>query len=115
TIDGKMIFGGEDEEFSDAEKRDALIPKKMRKLEKKLKKVLPDYDFEIEHQWAGSFGSSTTGLPSIGRVPGFKNLYSVMAYGGNGITFSRIAAELITADITGYRHPDRDLFNFTDR
>ncbi len=112
TIDGRMIFGGEDEEFSDDKKRDALIPKKTRKLEQKLKKLLPDYSFETEHAWTGSFGSSTTGLPSIGRVPGHKNLYSVMAYGGNGITFSRIAAEIVTAEITGWHDPDAGLFSF---
>lgn len=112
SIDGRMIFGGEDEEFSDEKKRDALIPKKIKALEKKLKKLLPDYLFETEHVWAGSFGGSTTGLPSIGRVPEHKNLYSVMAYGGNGITFSRIAAEIITADILGYKDPEADLFSF---
>lgn len=112
TMDGRMIFGGEDEEFSDEKKRDALIPKKTKKLEKKLKKLLPDYIFETEHAWTGSFGASTTGLPTIGRVPGYKNLYSVMAYGGNGITFSRIAAEIIAADIFGRRDPDADLFSF---
>jgi glycine/D-amino acid oxidase-like deaminating enzyme len=112
TADGRFIFGGEDEEFADAAKRDSLIPRKIAKLEKTLKKILPDYTFETEHRWAGSFGSSTTGLPSMGRVPGYKGLYAVMAYGGNGITFSRIAAEIIAADIFGYRDPDAALFSF---
>lgn len=113
TAGGRMIFGGEDEEFSDSAKRDALLPQKTEKLTRKLQKLLPDYRFEIDHTWAGSFGSSTTGLPSMGRVPGYKNLYAVMAYGGNGITFSRIAAEIISGEITGDHDPDAGLFAFS--
>lgn len=113
TGDGRLIFGGEDEEFSDEEKRDALIPAKQAALEKKLKKLLPGHDFETDYMWTGSFGGSTTGLPTIGKIPRQKNCYAVMAYGGNGITFSRIAAELIFADILGYTDPDKSLFAFS--
>ena len=51
----------------------------------------------------------------MGRVPGYKNLYAVMAYGGNGITFSRIAAEIISGDITGDHDPDAGLFALSRR
>ena len=33
-----------------------------------------------------------------------------MGYGGNGITFSAIAAQLIQREILGLRAPDADLF-----
>lgn len=112
TQDGRMIFGGEDEEFSDAEKRDALNAEKQKALMRKLGKLLPAHKFEITHGWSGSFGASTTGLPSIGKIPRHKNCYAVMAYGGNGITFSRIAAEIIAADILGHKDPDAELFAF---
>ncbi len=113
TTDGRLIFGGEDEEFSNERKRDDLIPAKQKALEKKLKRLLPDHEFETDYIWAGSFGASTTGLPSIGKIPRRKNCYAVMAYGGNGITFSRIAAELISADILGHADPDKSLFAFS--
>lgn len=112
TKDGRIICGGEDEEFTDTDKRDALIEKKIAIIEKKLRKLIPDFSFEIEHTWAGSFGGSKTGLPSIGQIPGMKNVYSVMAYGGNGITFSRIAAEIISSKILKHRDPDEELFAF---
>lgn len=112
TQDGRIIFGGEDEEFSDADARDALIPKKTKILERKLRRLLPDHDFELEHQWAGSFGASTRGLPSIGVIPGQKSAYAILAYGGNGITFSRMAAEIISGEILGWKDPDADLFAF---
>lgn len=112
TDDGRIIFGGEDEEFSNAAARDALIPAKERALRKKLAALLPDIEFDIEYSWTGSFGASSDGLPTIGRIPGVPHCYAVMAYGGNGITFSRIAAEIISADIFGHKDPDADLFAF---
>lgn len=113
TSDDRIIFGGEDEPFSDADKRDALIPAKQAVLEKKLARLFPDLACETDYVWAGSFGGSNTGLPSIGPIPGRKGCYAVMAYGGNGITFSRIAAEIITAHILGYKDHDAKLFSFS--
>lgn len=110
--DGRIIMGGEDEPFSDSDKRDALISEKTRILERKLRKMFPDFDPVIDHAWAGSFGSSSTGLPSIGHIPGMARCYGAMAYGGNGITFSRIAAELITMQICGQHDPDEKVFAF---
>ena len=40
------------------------------------------------------------------------NCYGVLAFGGNGITFSRIAAEVIRATLTGQTDPEADLFAF---
>lgn len=112
TDDGRVICGGEDEEFSDEEKRDALIPQKIATLQRKLKKLLPQLDVTPEFAWAGSFGASSTGLPTIGKIPHLANCFAAMAYGGNGITFSRIAAEIIRAEICGQKDPDADLFAF---
>lgn len=113
TPDGRVICGGEDEDFSDALRRDDLIAHKTAMLEKKLARLFPQLDCRATHAWAGSFGASTTGLPSIGQIPRMKNVYAIMAYGGNGINFSRIAAEIITSAITGQRDPDADVFSFT--
>lgn len=110
--DGRLIFGGEDEDFSDEDKRDAVMAEKQQALERKLSKLFPDQRFETTHFWGASFGGSETGLPSIGKVPGKKNVYCAMAYGGNGITFSRIAADLIAASILGRPDPEASLFEF---
>jgi glycine/D-amino acid oxidase-like deaminating enzyme len=40
-------------------------------------------------------------LPLIGPVPGAKNVYAAFGYGGNGITFSFLAARLIGDLIAG--------------
>lgn len=112
TKDGRVICGGEDEEFADDEKRDALIAQKTKKLEQKLGRLFPHVDTTAQYAWAGSFGGSTTGLPSIGPVPGWPRVLAAMAYGGNGIVFSRIAAEIIRASITGGQDTAADLFRF---
>lgn len=39
-----------------------------------------------------------------------KNVYAVMGFGGNGITFSQIAAEIVAAAVNGGTDPDADLF-----
>jgi len=38
-----------------------------------------------------------------------------MGFGGNGITFSQIAAEIVAADIAGHGDADADLFAFRAR
>jgi glycine/D-amino acid oxidase-like deaminating enzyme len=112
TADGRVIIGGEDEPFADEEKRDALLPAKIKALRKKLAKLFPQLDTTPVFQWAGSFGSSDDGLPSIGEIPGMKNCWAVLGYGGNGITYARIASEIIRTAFAGGKDPDGDLYRF---
>jgi len=113
TSDGRVICGGADEPFTDEDKRDALLPEKKALLERKLKRLLPGIDSKAEFAWTGAFGTSTTGLPTIGPVPGMLHCYAILAFGGNGITYSRIAAEMVRGYLTGRQDPDADLFAFT--
>ena len=113
TEDGRVICGGEDEDFSDAASRDGLISKKVAAIRRKLSRLLPELDTEPEFVWAGAFGISTTGLPLIGEVPGRKNCWAVLGYGGNGITYSRIAADIIRAALANDPDPDADLYAFS--
>lgn len=110
TPDGRVICGGEDEELQDKEKRDALLPSKIDTISRKLAKLMPQLDVTPEYAWAGSFGVTPTGLPIIGAVPGHPRIQSIMGYGGNGITFSRIATELVTSAILGKKDADAALF-----
>ena len=101
TADGRVICGGEDEPFADEASRDALIPAKTAAIARKLKRLLPGLDATPEFAWAGAFGSTATGLPVIRRLPRRPRIHAVMGYGGNGITFSRIAAEIIATELDG--------------
>ena len=112
TADGRIICGGEDEEFSDEEKRNALNRDKIPALQRKLSKLLPGANTRADYAWSGAFGVTPTGLPMIGEVPGLYNCFAVMAFGGNGITWSRLGAEMICNFISGRKEPDEDLFRF---
>ncbi|MFN0194843.1 MAG: NAD(P)/FAD-dependent oxidoreductase [Aestuariivirga sp.] len=110
TADGRIVAGGEDEPFSDDEKRDALIEKKIAAIARKAKKLMPAADFEAAFSWAGSFGESPTGIPAIGPVKGLPRCYAVLGFGGNGITFSMLAAQLVSRHIQGIKDPDAEIF-----
>ncbi|MBL8840850.1 MAG: FAD-binding oxidoreductase [Planctomycetes bacterium] len=110
TPDGRVVVGGEDVPFSDEGERDALLPTKIAAIRRKLAKLLPDLDTTPEFAWAGCFGQTTTGLPTIGALPGAPRCFTVLGYGGNGITFSAIAAQVIQRAVLGLPDPDADLF-----
>lgn len=112
TRDGRIICGGEDEDFVDEDKRDALIERKVEALRRKLGKLLPVVSTEADYAWTGTFGASTTGLPTIGQMPDLKNCWTVMGFGGNGITYSRIGAEIVRSGLLGKGDPDAGLYAF---
>lgn len=110
---GEVICGGEDEDFSDAEARDGMSDGKFAAIEAKLGRLLPGIDARAERTWCGNFGTSRLGIPSIGPVPRMANCYAVLGYGGNGITFSFMAAQMLRSMIEGDSDPDTDLFSFS--
>ena len=112
TNDNRMVIGGEDEEFSNPVKRDDLLREKVKKLEKQFKKIYPGIPFETEMAWCGTFSSTKDGLPYIGAWPGKKKMFFGLGYGGNGITFSMIAAQVIKNLIAGIRDERAELFGF---
>jgi glycine/D-amino acid oxidase-like deaminating enzyme len=111
TVSGRIIIGGEDsDEIVEPEARDALIPEKSRILSKKLEALWPRANREVAYRWAGTFDTTRDGLPLIGPVPGRKGIFAAYGYGGNGITFSFLAAQLIGGLIAGETSPLIDDF-----
>jgi glycine/D-amino acid oxidase-like deaminating enzyme len=110
TQDGRVIVGGEDEAFSDEDKRDALLDKKVAAIARKASKLFPEVDFQADYSWTGSFGESPNGLPAIGPIKGMPRCFAVLGFGGNGITFSMLAAQLVSRQIQGITDPDAGLF-----
>lgn len=112
TPDGRAIIGGEDEEFVDERRRDALLAEKSATLAKKAAKLFPRLDATPAFSWTGTFGGSETGLPTIGPIPRHPSCWAVLGYGGNGTVFSRLAAEIIRTAVAGGTDPDAELFAF---
>lgn len=111
TADGRIIVGGEDEDFADPARRDALLEEKRRTLEHHGAKMLGVATLQADCAWAATFGNSPDGLPAIGRVRGHQNLWLAAGFGGNGVTFASLAASLITAAIAGEPDPDETCFS----
>jgi glycine/D-amino acid oxidase-like deaminating enzyme len=112
TNDNRIIIGGKDIESSNSVKRDALLLKKSKELESSFKKLFPQIDFKTDFRWAGSFGSTADGLPYIGSIPQRPNTFFSIGLGGNGISSSLIAAELITDSLLGKKPAYAAIFSF---
>ncbi len=111
TLDGRVLVGGADEAFSDEDKRDRLIGRKSAKIAKMASRIFPRVDFEPHYAWTGNFGESETGMPVIGLVPRYKRVYTALGFGGNGFTFSMLAAQIISRTIMGITDPDAEIFS----
>lgn len=112
TAEGRVIVGGEDEDFVNPKRRDELISQKSRTLVRKFKRLFPDLPLEVAYSWAGTFGETKDGLAYIGVHPRFPHAYFALGYGGNGITFSLIAAEIIRDAFLQRTNRDAALFRF---
>jgi glycine/D-amino acid oxidase-like deaminating enzyme len=110
TKDRRIIVGGEDASFKDPARRDALTQKKVAAILKKLSRLLPNAKMQADFQWAGTFAESPTGLPVIGPVGDHGTVFAVLGAGGNGITYSEIAASLAKAWVQGRSHSLARLF-----
>ncbi|PWJ59538.1 glycine/D-amino acid oxidase-like deaminating enzyme [Dyadobacter jejuensis] len=112
TADQRMLIGGKDETFSSAVKRDKLMARKSRELEKNARKFFPDLPFTTDYSWCGTFAETKDGLPYIGSVQEHPNTYFALGFGGNGILFSILAAQIISDQIRGIDNKDATLFAF---
>lgn len=106
----QVIVGGRDERSSSAFGDRAKLQCKAAELLASLRAWLPAHRVRLTHAWAGAFGSSSTGLPFVGRLPGHRRVFSVHGFGGNGITHSMLAADLVTGELHGRADPDASLF-----
>jgi glycine/D-amino acid oxidase-like deaminating enzyme len=102
--DGRIIAGGEDEDISDADRRDKMTSEKMDAIVQKIAASCPALGpIEVDLAWSGFFGRTDDSLPLIGPVPDAPNCFAAFGYGGNGITFSAIAAEMLPVMLDGRR------------
>ena len=101
TDDGRLLVGGEDSSVNFSIFQQTIKEHKADSLQKRLKELLPDITFYEDISWAGTFGSTKDGLPYIGQSPEYQNALFVLGFGGNGITFSIQAMEIIVDLLEG--------------
>ncbi len=113
TGDQRLIVGGEDDTIDIALKRDLRVDSKAQWLVKRVKDLFPNLDLKVAFAWAGTFAETDDGLPFFGAHESHgPRVHFAMAYGGNGITYSLIGAELLRDSLQGKRHPCAKLFSF---
>ena len=112
TADNRILIGGRDEKFFSPAKRDKLIKTKARQLKNDFRKLFPGIPLQTEFSWTGTFGTTRDGLPYIGPYKKLANSFFSLGFGGNGITFSSIAATIIKDLLAGKKNSDADIFKF---
>ena len=92
-IEGQKYFiaGGEDNRTGEVKDTESNF----QSLELYVRKHF-DVD-QVAFRWSSQYFESADGLPYIGNLPGNpKNVFVATGYGGNGITYSQIAAKILT-------------------
>ena len=113
TVDGRLIVGGLDDGIDVPARRDASIGRKTASLLERVRTLRPDLPLKPAFAWAGTFAETADGLPFFGPHPQHgPRVHFAMAYGGNGITYSAIGAQILLAMFTGRVHPCTQLFSF---
>jgi hypothetical protein len=107
-IDGKkyLIVGGEDHKTAHEENTNACFNDLIAHTRKY-------FDIkEITNHWSSQYFEPADGLAYIGHLPGNPdNVYVATGYGGNGITYSHIAAITLSDLITKGQSEFADLFS----
>lgn len=112
TTDGRLLVGGEDEASPSRHADPKTLGPKAKAILRKLDALLPGLELKVDYVWSGAFGESPTSMPLIGAVPDMPRAYAMMGFGGNGITYSVIASQVVSAAIRGRADPDADLYAY---
>jgi len=112
TTDNRIIIGGRDERVTKRSTQAEHLENKALLLEQDFAKIFPGIEFHREFAWGGAFGKTKDSLPYIGAYPPTPLTYYALGFGGNGITFSVIAAEIITDLLLNRKNAAADLFSF---
>lgn len=116
TPDGRLMAGGRDEVVKNASFQGAMLERKAGQLREQFQGLFDQPPpFTRDFAWGGVYGVTDDALPYIGAHPDFPRAYFALGYGGNGTTFSLLAAEIIRDALTGQRHRYADTFGFDRR
>jgi glycine/D-amino acid oxidase-like deaminating enzyme len=113
TPDRRLLIGGGDERVRPGVRRGLSFDTRTRQLRDDFEALFPALsDVRFAAAWEGLFAMTPDSLPYIGvhrRYPG--HLFA-LGYGGNGMTFSSLAARMLLEQWQGIRSPDHRLFCF---
>lgn len=106
-IGGKpyLIAGGFDHKTGENDNTEQVF----RELEAYLRK---HFDVaSIDYKWSSQYFDSTDGLPYIGLLPGYDDIYVGTGYSGNGMIFGTLAGKMICEMLTGHKSAYEAVYN----
>jgi glycine/D-amino acid oxidase-like deaminating enzyme len=109
----RLIAGGADRPLVPEARRAAAFAQGRRRLARDVRTLLPGLrGIPFERAWEGLFAVTPDGLPYIGAHPRYPHHLFALGYGGNGMVYAWLAAQLLTRSLTGRPDPDLKLFSF---
>ncbi|MDN3546767.1 NAD(P)/FAD-dependent oxidoreductase [Mucilaginibacter aquaedulcis] len=110
--ENRILIGGRDDPFHHPHIPPSVINRKTEMLKKAFLKKMPHIPLVPDFSWAGAFASTKDGLPYIGSIAERPNTFFALGFGGNGITFSVIAAKIIHDLILHKKNNNANIFRF---
>ena len=111
TENNRLIAGGRDDDHHNHRERDRVLPAKIKALVQDVQKLL-GLEVQPDFGWAGVFGSTKDTLGYIGEIKNLPRTYFIMGFGGNGILYSQIGAEIVRDSIKGRKNELKNVFGF---
>jgi glycine/D-amino acid oxidase-like deaminating enzyme len=110
TDDGRFLVGGRDGSYRSPLRRRRALPTKARALERDIARRMPGLHLEVAFEWAGTFAETPDGLAYLGGHPDHPRMQFALGFGGNGITYSALAAQYLADAIEGHPDPRAEVF-----
>jgi glycine/D-amino acid oxidase-like deaminating enzyme len=113
TPDHRLLFGGGDEPKLPRAARRHALDRHTSRLKDDLAALYPALrDVSPEYAWEGLFAATPDGLPYIGTNRRYPRHLFALGYGGNGMAFTFLAAQILLRTIQRAIAPEDRFFGF---
>jgi glycine/D-amino acid oxidase-like deaminating enzyme len=113
TPDHRLLLGGADRPVKPGAQRSLQFSAAMRDLREYFWGMFPTLDeIGIDRAWEGLFAMTPDGLPYLGAHRRYPRHAFALGYGGNGMTFAALGAQILLEQWRGITSPDHQLFAF---
>ena len=100
TPDRRLLFGGRDIPQVSERARSSALSQQVRRLTADLVRIYPTLESSpIDYAWEGLFATTPDGLPYIGMHRRYPRHLFALGYGGNGMTFGFLAAQVLVRTV----------------
>ena len=113
TRDRRLLLGGGDRPLVSPRSRARAFTEGTRAVRQYFDRLFPALErIGIDYAWEGLFAITPDGLPYIGPHRRYPRRLFALGYGGNGMTFGFLAAQMVLEQFNGAPSADHRLFGF---